>query len=187
MKFKKENFIFVLIFIVFLFFSIRPAIFSFNFFMYMIQGNNPGNYDSSLKYLIKVIWQNPAAYESIIKKNKAVKAVFLNTIIHNSKEFIDIFNKKDMEIIGKRYSSSIFLRKVIDENFNYKNLVFKSGLDTFIFKNREYNNLSKKLIDNLSSNKKIKLILKIKNFLSHTDNIKLYKYAKQLVKPYKKK
>jgi len=147
MKNKKSIIILSPILLFFFIFSIKPLLFTSNFFLYLINKDH-GGINKPDKYLIRSLSYNPDAYRFLYMKKKTT-ILLLTAIVEENPEMLNYLTESEEDRIGVKFVRNLYYRNLKNDMGN--GLIFgqDGGLSNFLLSDRIYNKLTFSLIRKL--------------------------------------
>jgi len=173
---NKKEIIITLFIIVFLFLSIKPFLFTINYFI--------GNYhikvkgESSEKYVLRGIKYNPGAYKYFgtgVRTGNLIKAAVLyeDISIYNT---LDKDTKKKIEL---KYKDNFYFQNVLNNLDKKREWQHLDEVSYFFLREKKYNRLTISILDKLNPEFDKEFLNNILDFLKWQDNIELFNYIKK--------
>ena len=178
LRIKKKNLIGALTLIILLIFSIKPLLFTYNYFLSKYYSYVLEDSKKSEVYTLEAIRFNPKSYKYVgagSKLHNLIKAAILyeNIEIYNA---LDKDTRKKMEL---KYKDNFYFQNILnnlDKKGKWQHL---DEVSYFFLREKRYNRLTISILDKLNPEFDKEFLNNILDFLKWQDNIELFKYIKE--------
>lgn len=170
---NKKEIIITLFIIVFLFLSIKPFLFTINYFI--------GNYyikikgESSEKYVLRAIKYNPESYRYFGSGNR-IENLVKSAILYKNISVYNTLDKNTRKKIELKYKDNFYFQNILNNLDKKREWQHLDQMSYSFLREKRYNGLTISILDKLNPEFDKKFLNNILDFLKWQDNIELFKY-----------
>ncbi len=177
MNMYKKFSLYLLLFI-FVIISIKPFLFTINFFLYMTSEGDAGS-GSSKRYIIRALHNSPQAYRTLIDKER-VDLLLLSAIIYEDPTMISVLNDKESKYVQNKHSNDLYYCKLMGKLRD--GLVFGEGnsVSRYLLLNKKYNYITESIILEVNKHSYEEYFLGICEFLISKGNNDLKEFIENM-------
>jgi hypothetical protein len=178
LRIKKKNLIGALMLIILLIFSIKPLLFTYNYFLskyylYVLEDSK-----KSEAYTLEAIRFNPKSYKYVGAGNKLDNLIKVAIHYENIGVYNELTNDKKKKT-EEKYRDNFYFQNILNNLDKKREWQHLDEVSYFFLRDKKYNKLTISILDKLNPEFDKEFLNNILDFLKWQDNIELFNYIKK--------
>ena len=182
---KKTIVVIALISALFIVFSIKPLIFTTNFFLYLANKNSPDKYIGT-GYLINALSLNPGVYKHLFRKDR-IDILIAAAVVKRNPAMMDALTDHDRMIAEKKYGNNVFFWDLMKGNSRVVDIHPESELTLILLGNEGYNPVTVAALRKIPGGNFLAIERKLLRALERTGNIPMIRFTRLYSRELKKR
>ncbi len=180
-SFKIKNTFWLIIFFFLIVFSIKPFLFTYNYFIANYKVFVHGDISGASINRMRTINLNPESYRYFSGGNKA-EIIIKAAIYYENAKIYNILSTKKKKKIGKKYKNNFYVQSFLNNLDKKRNWQHLDALSYFFLKDKRYNKLTISIFNRLQFSFDNKFLKKLCDFLLLNGNNELRNFVKKKYK-----